>query len=663
MAQDRGHQLTDEMLTDLEKRLHDEYEKAAKEIQKTLDDYMKRFRTKDKIWQKWVDKGVKTEDEYKQWRIGQLAMGERWEKMKDRIVSDQTNANRIARQITNREMPSIFALNANYAIYQAEHDARIDTSLTLYNREAVDRILREDPDLLLPPGKKVSQQIKTKKAVRWEKQKIQSVMMQGIVHGESIPKIASRLASAVADSDYKAAVRNARTMATNAQNAGRYDAYERLTNNGVDLTLEWAATLDNRTRHEHRMMHGQRRDVGEPFVVDGIEIMYPAQTGSFMGISNVPQEMIWNCRCTILAFVKGFEHDTIKESDKMGDMTFDEWLEAKEKPEPILRQKEKGDAISAQYRKEYAGGKNVGPASPLWSKSAPEPEDVAHTTVVRNTLAENDRGRQILEGVYENHRISNNTTSVPIEELKQSEQKFNIQRTVDVNYGKMSYGSANAWNSALEELTKDFDTPLTQVRTMTRDEFMRNPNAFAYVDHNYTVDTASMIINPTKCKDIDALSSRIKELVENGYAAQIDPEHADKYVVTHEFAHTMLHMRDPLNNKTNWVNADYKKIKSARKEIEDIYKRYADEVGGLIEKTKKYEMDVILAANIEEAEKAEELYFKADALLSEKKISDYSLADSDEFMAEAFTEQRIGKATNPYAKEVMGVLIKHFGRK
>lgn len=294
---DRGHQLTDQMLADLEKRLHDEYEKAAKEIQLKLDDYMKRFRTKDKIWQKWVDKGVKTQEEYQEWRIGQLAMGERWEKMKDRIVSDQTNANRIARQITNREMPSIFALNANYAIYQAEHDARIDTSLTLYNREAVDRILREDPDLLLPPGKKVSQQIKTKKAVRWEKQKIQSVMMQGIVQGESIPTIAARLSEEVAMMDYKAAVRNARTMATNAQNAGRYDAYERLQNNGVDLTLEWAATLDDRTRHEHRLMHGQRRDVGEPFVVDGIEIMYPAQTGDFMGVreSDIPQSLIWNC--------------------------------------------------------------------------------------------------------------------------------------------------------------------------------------------------------------------------------------------------------------------------------------------------------------------------------------------------------------------------------
>lgn len=354
MAADQGHQLTDKALADLEKRLHDEYQKAAQEIQIKMDDYMKRFTTKDKIWQKWVADGKKTQEEYQQWRIGQMAMGERWEKMKDRIVADEMNANRIAREITNKEMPSIFSLNANYAMYQVEHDARIDTGMTLYNREAVDRILREDPDLLLPPGKKVSEQIRTKKASRWEKQKIQSVMMQGIIQGESIPTLAARLSEEVASMDYKAAVRNARTMATNAQNAGRYDAYERLTNNGVDLTLEWAATLDNRTRHEHRMMHGQRRDVGEPFVIDGIEIMYPAQTGTFMGVSNIPQEYLWNCRCTLLAFVKGFEHDTIKTSDKMGDMTFEEWLDAKAEPQDILHQYELGKEIEGDYIRQYA---------------------------------------------------------------------------------------------------------------------------------------------------------------------------------------------------------------------------------------------------------------------------------------------------------------------
>lgn len=350
---DQGHKLTDEALEALEKRLYEEYEQAAKETQEKLDKYMKKFTTKDAIWKKSVEAGLKTQEEYDKWRLQAIAAGERWEKMKDRIVADQLHVNQIAREIMDNEMPSIFELNANFALYQVEHDAQIDTSLTLYNREAVGQILRDDPDLLLPPGRRVSQQIQEGKAKRWERQKIQSVMTQGILQGESIPKLASRLASAVADSDYKAAVRNARTMATNAQNAGRYDAYNRLTNNGVELTLEWAATLDNRTRHEHRMMHGQRRNVGEPFEVSGVKIMYPAQTGSFMGISNLPQELLWNCRCTLLAFVKGYEHDTIKHSDKMGKMTFEEWLEAKPKPQDILHQKNRGDELEQDYIKGY----------------------------------------------------------------------------------------------------------------------------------------------------------------------------------------------------------------------------------------------------------------------------------------------------------------------
>lgn len=364
---DRGHELTEEKIKEIEKELQQEYTRAAKEIKKKLDDYMRRFKIKDEKWQQWVEDGKKTQEDYEQWRIGQLAVGERWEKMKDTIADDLMHTNEIAGRIAEGRMPEIFSTNANYAIYQAEHGGQIDTGLTLYNRDAVNRIVRDRPQLFLPPGRALSKRIEEGTVKRWEKGKIQSEMLQGIMQGESIPNIARRIAEKTSGSEFKAAVRNARTMSTNAQNAGRYDAYNRLTSRGVELTLEWAATLDNRTRHSHRMMHGQRRDVGEPFEVDGVKIMYPAQTGEFMAVSSVPQEMLWNCRCTILAYVKGFEHDTIKKSKKMGDMTFDEWLEAKEKPEPILRQKEKGDAISAKYRKEYAG-KNVGPARPLGEK-------------------------------------------------------------------------------------------------------------------------------------------------------------------------------------------------------------------------------------------------------------------------------------------------------
>ena len=365
---DKAHQLTDEEIKRIEKELQQEYTKAAKEIRAKLDDYFQRFQYKDEVWRQWVYDGERTEEEYIAWRNSQMAAGKRWEKMKDTIADDLMHTNETAMQITSGHMQNIFSLNGNYSIYRAEHDAQIDTGLTLYNRDAVTRIVRDKPDLFLPPGKALSKKIQEGTVKRWERQQIQSKLLQSIMQGKSIPNMARDIAEKTTGSEFKAAVRNARTMSTNAQNAGRYDAYNRLTKAGVELTLEWAATLDNRTRHSHRMMHGQRRKVGEPFEVDGVKIMYPAQTGKFMAVSSVPQEMLWNCRCTILAYVKGFEHDTIKKSDKMGDMSFEEWLEAKEKPQPILSQKEKGDAISAQYRKEYADGKDVGPARPLGTK-------------------------------------------------------------------------------------------------------------------------------------------------------------------------------------------------------------------------------------------------------------------------------------------------------
>lgn len=365
---DIGHELTEEQIKKIESELQKEYEKAAREIRDKLDDYFQRFQYKDEVWRKWVYDGERTEEEYIAWRNSQMAAGKRWEKMKDTLADDLMHTNDIAQGIVSGHMPGIFSLNGNYSLYKAEHDAGIDTGLTLYNRDAVNRILRDNPELFLPPGKTLSKKIEEGTVKRWEKQQIQSKMLQSIMQGKSIPNMARDIAEKTTGSEFKAAVRNARTMSTNAQNAGRYDAYNRLTKAGVQITLEWSATLDNRTRHSHRMMHGQRRNVGEPFEVDGVKIMYPAQTGKFMSVSSVPQEMLWNCRCTLLAWVKGFELDTIRESDKMGGMSFEEWLKAKEKPEPILRQKEKGDAASAQYRKEYAGGKNVGPARPLGEK-------------------------------------------------------------------------------------------------------------------------------------------------------------------------------------------------------------------------------------------------------------------------------------------------------
>lgn len=324
---DAGNKVTERMLTELEQRITMEYTQAEQEVRKKAMRYFEKYEDAFRKKQLAYDNGEITKAQFRAWQVQSMAQGERWNSLKDQLAKDLYNTDKIARSITNGYMPEVYAVNHNYGIYQIEQAGKIQTSLTLYDRQTVERLMRDDPDLLPPPGKKVSKAIAEKRAERWSKQRIQSVMTQGILQGESIPKLATRLAREVGESNRKAAIRNARTMTTNAQNAGRYEAYRRADAMGIELSIEWQATLDDRTRHDHRLLHGQRRNIDEPFEVpvdgDIVKILYPAQLGGEE--SDIPQSMIWNCRCTLLAWVKGFEGETVTQTERMGGMSFEEW--------------------------------------------------------------------------------------------------------------------------------------------------------------------------------------------------------------------------------------------------------------------------------------------------------------------------------------------------
>lgn len=323
---DRGHKLTDQMLADLEERIADEYAIASRDMQKKLVEYLEKTEEARKRQKDLLDAGKITQKEYDDWVFRHTMMGKRWNAMKNVLAEDLEHVNEIALSIAEGKMADVYALNANFSTYQIEHDGKIDTSFTLYSHDTAEYLLKDERQMMPGPSTRKAKEIAANEAMQWNKQKIQSAVLQGILQGEPTSKVAERLRG-VATMNYNASVRYARTMTTNAQNAGRYEGFHRAKKLGVELTIEWQATLDNRTRHEHRMMHGQRREVDEPFIVDGVKILYPAQS-SGPGSSDIPQSMIWNCRCTLLAWAKGFEGETVKSSPKMGDMSFDEWQRA-----------------------------------------------------------------------------------------------------------------------------------------------------------------------------------------------------------------------------------------------------------------------------------------------------------------------------------------------
>lgn len=329
---DYMHDYTDRQLQDLERRIRYEYAQATVETQKKVDEYFRRFEKQDARKRKQLEKGDITKEEYQKWRRNKMLVGKRWKELKDSLASDALRTNEKAHSMLDGFIPQAYADNFNYGTFEAESMSGIDTAFTLYDRDTVVRLMRDDPDLLPPPGRQTALNIAMGNAERWEKTKIQSIMMQGILQGESIPHLAKRLATGVNDTNMKAAIRNARTMTTGAENAGRRNAHERAEKMGIHIEDVWIAVHDNRTRHEHRMADQQSVKVGQPFIIDGYKLRFP-------GDPSAPGYLIYNCRCTVVGKLIGIDDDIdiiLHNSDLKG-MTYEQWKASK----PVYQKKKR----------------------------------------------------------------------------------------------------------------------------------------------------------------------------------------------------------------------------------------------------------------------------------------------------------------------------------
>lgn len=338
---DIAHRETDKLIAEMERKVAKEYREAQKDLEKKLKDYWEKYDAEDKVKREKLKAGEITQKDYNDWKLRKTAMGKRWEEMRDNIADDLHNRNMLARSIARGYQPDVYAINHNYATYQLEHDGGIDTAYALYDRQTVERMIREDQTLMPPPSAKKAKEY-ARKDKRWNRQELQSAVTQSILQGESIPQMAKRVSETVEVKNHAAAVRYARTMMTGAQNAGRQDAYERAERMGVHMRKEWMATLDNRTRHSHRMLHGERVPLADRF---SNGCMYPGDpTGD-------PSE-VYNCRCTTIAAIDGFEIDRVESSPKMGYLSFEEWQGVKgasAQNEPVYQKFQRGEDAVAYF--------------------------------------------------------------------------------------------------------------------------------------------------------------------------------------------------------------------------------------------------------------------------------------------------------------------------
>lgn len=286
----------------MERHLQKIYRKAYSGLVRSWNEYMKQVEAE--VQDKWNDyqeakalgdKSLerKTGMAYRQAVEGKTLMDDYYKGMIDEVTTQLAHVNETAVAYVNGELPEIYAVNLNGA------NEFIQGYVAGYQFNLIDKNVARN---LIMGNKKYMdyfKQVDIPKDKRWNKKLIHSQMTQGILQGESIPKLAKRFQH-VTKSNMESAVRNARTMTTGIENRGRSDGFDKAEQDGIVVNKEWIATGDRRTRDWHEELNGQVIPNNEKFENEYGSIAFP-------GDPSAPPAQIYNCRCSLAGVVVGFK--------------------------------------------------------------------------------------------------------------------------------------------------------------------------------------------------------------------------------------------------------------------------------------------------------------------------------------------------------------------
>ena len=297
---DKAHLATDELLDKMERRLRAIYTRASREIGEAWKAYLKEAGTEIADLQRQYQEAKAANDTELTRQLGKslqkakrerTLMDKRYRELTRQTAEQLAHVNETATAYINNNLPEVYAMNYN-ATGEAFNGIG-GYSFTLTDADTIRNLVESDSSLL------PMRELDFAKDVAWNIEKMNAEVLQGILQGEPIDKIADRLAQVIG-MNLRSAISAARTMVTSAENKGRQDGFERAAAAGIILEREWIATSDGRTRDWHRELDGVTVGVDEPFENAIGKIMYP-------GDPSANGANVWNCRCTIAAKVLGFK--------------------------------------------------------------------------------------------------------------------------------------------------------------------------------------------------------------------------------------------------------------------------------------------------------------------------------------------------------------------
>lgn len=296
---DKVHRATDEKLEEMERHLSAIYSRAGKELEKKAAEFFLDFQRLDEEKLQLLQAGKITEAEYKGWRTRKILYEQRFVHLQQQFAEELLHVNETAQAYINDQLPEIYSKNYN-AMHRKTAGIK-GYSFTQVTPQVIKNLATKDLQLL--PYRVID----PSKDIPWNMKKIQSELLQGVLQGDSIPRIAKRLRN-VSTMNMNASIRNARTMVTNTENKGRQDSYEKAQADGVIMKKVWRSVSDGRTRHAHRKLNGQMVDIDQPFDSELGPIRFP-------GDPLAKPANVYNCRCTMKTKIVGFK-PTLSEEER-----------------------------------------------------------------------------------------------------------------------------------------------------------------------------------------------------------------------------------------------------------------------------------------------------------------------------------------------------------
>lgn len=299
---------------ELQEKLQLTYADALDGMTARIKESFAQFAKDDAKWQADVAAGKKDAKAYTAWRKDQALHNDRLKALKKTLTQDLTAVDKMAMAYVNQVPAGVYAEGMNFATYEIEHGAKANTSFTLYNKNTVMELVANEPDLLPQAA------FDKAKDTAWNSRHVTSAVTQAVLQGQTVPQLAASIAG-IAAMDQRAAMKAARTAITSAHSLGKLKGYERAADMGIGVKKQWLAALDSRTRGSHRHLDGETVGLDEEFS-NGLK--YP-------GDPDGPGSEVYNCRCTLVPVVDGIEYDEVERASKLGDMSYEEWKNGKEK--------------------------------------------------------------------------------------------------------------------------------------------------------------------------------------------------------------------------------------------------------------------------------------------------------------------------------------------